>query len=205
MFALTRKVSIAFIFCLLCSNLIAKNSNKNIESIIQRAVDENDNFFDSQQEDIKPKLVRVSIPLQITAYKPLKSSKAMSSSEVRVRGTQRYLLKSRLHNIDDYYVSKLHIQTIPIKFDRDKRLYKLKVVIFKRYDKGVEEKIGDLKIQGSLVDKGGSFSLKGLSSKTFRDKWGHKSWKVVAGLGSRDTSSKLSKEAEHQIGVRRRL
>lgn len=159
---------------------------------LSEAIETHRNFFQAEVKDgiLKDAEPRVRIALRLTPFKTLQGE-GMGRSQVTAvpEPTLRYTLRAKLSKPNHFYFHQFHVQTIPLSWRKESHVYKVKLLVNRRFDRGVEESLGALELRGLLQGEKNIYTLEGLSSHTFRDKWGEPVLQVVAGFpGPRESA-----------------
>lgn len=147
---------------------------------------------------------KVRIPVKITTYEKMIIKKTNGQSRIEHKKSQsiRYVFRGRMERSNHFYVSRWHIETVPLSWEKRSNKYKTKLRFYKSYGETpeLEEYLGHMTITGSLEGEDKLYNLVGFSSAKFTDKHNNPVIDVEIGkskdtdkspLISRDTDKKL--------------
>lgn len=162
----------------------------------KRAIDAHDKVFLSEARDpeaLKDVSPRVKIALRLTPFQSngVGVGVGEGAGKAIAEPTLRYTLRAKLLKSNHFYFDKFHVQTVPLSWRKDSGIYKVKLVIHRRYSPGVEESLGSIEVRGVLQGEGDVFTLEGTASQTFRDKWGEPVLSVVTGFPAQNEASEI--------------
>jgi len=146
---------------------------------------------------------QVRIPLKLTSFKKMlvrdKSGKII----------ERYIavdpvtntLRGRIERVNHFYISDFHIESIPLKWDRDLGNYRTKLRFYQRFgvNQDIEEYIGSVVVNGRLEADNEYFKLVGFSAEKFNNRNGAPVLAVEVGtpLPQAPKTPLLSKKAQN--------
>ncbi|MBI2602270.1 MAG: hypothetical protein HYW48_04370 [Deltaproteobacteria bacterium] len=172
----------------------AEAAEKNKPSL-KETIEKHNKFFQSVgkiDEPLKDDDPRVRIGLRLTPFQSVKQDGAGKKVASSVAGaTMRYTLRAKLTKPNHFYFNKFHVQTVPFSWRKESKVYQVKLVINQRFDPGVEESLGTMEVRGTLTGTSDILTLEGMSSQTFRDKWGEPVLSVVAGFPGPKESAEI--------------
>ncbi len=120
--------------------------------------------------------VRIKVPLKMTVYESIivKDREGMRRMEQKALSPVKYNFKATIDRTNHFYVSGYHIETIPMKWEHDAKLWTVEVNFYKRYGEGqeLEESVGGMTISGKLDGERRLYTLRGKAQKVFHDKQG---------------------------------
>lgn len=140
-----------------------------------------------------PSLAPVAVPAQVrigvklTPFRQIVTKGMDGKSQVQhvAEVALKHTLRARLNKVNHFYVGTYHLETRPLKWERESKHYEVQITIYRQFgrDSEVEETIGALTVSGELMPQGDSiYVLGGSAYKRFRDKFNAPVIDVAAGL-----------------------
>ncbi|MFY7929790.1 MAG: hypothetical protein ACOVS5_13040 [Oligoflexus sp.] len=189
-----RQSSLAFLFALWTSGM-GFAVEKGHLSTIQTG----DNPLGSITEP--PVVARVRIPMKITSFEPvlIQSANGVKRLEHKPLSPNAYNLRATINRSNHFYLADWHVESVPIKWDRDQRLWKVELKFYKRYgqEQELEEYVGTLPVQGKLT--GGEakvFVLDAKAQQQFNNKRGSPVLIVEVGPHGPEDKGQVAKRDE---------
>ncbi len=130
-------------------------------------------------------VARVRVPLRLTRFEPIvvQSEQGTRRIEHKSLAPISYNLRATINRSNHFYLADWHIETIPMKWEKDARRWQVELKFYKRYgqEQELEEFIGTLPLQGRLVGDERLFTLETQSKQQFKNKRGSPVLTVEAG------------------------
>lgn len=124
-----------------------------------------------------PEVARVRIPLKMTFFEQvvIKGQDGIRRMESKALTPNRFNFKATINRTNHFYVNGWHVESVPMKWDRDTKKWDVDVKFYKRYgeDQELEEFVGTMPISGTLVGKDMLFTLDAQGSSKFQNKLGN--------------------------------
>ena len=121
-------------------------------------------------------VARVRIPLKLTRFEPIvvQNTEGTRRMEYKNMAPVSYTLRATINRSNHFYLADWHIETIPMKWEKETRNWQVEIKVYKRYgqDQELEEFIGTHAIQGRLVGDDKLFTLEAHSRQQFNNKRG---------------------------------
>jgi len=121
-------------------------------------------------------VARVRIPLRLTRFEPIVVQNAQGTRrmEYKAMAPVSYTLRATINRSNHFYLADWHIETIPMKWEKETRNWQVEVKIYKRYgqEQELEEFIGTQSLKGRLVGEDRLFTLETQSRQQFNNKRG---------------------------------
>ncbi len=121
--------------------------------------------------------VRVRVPLRMTLFEPImvKDQEGVRRVEHKPRLPVRYNFKATIDRTNHFYVADYHVETVPIKWEHDSKVWTLAVHFYKRYGEGqeLEEGVGSMEIKGQLEGAKKLYMLQAEGKQEFKNKQGY--------------------------------
>lgn len=150
---------------------------------------------------LKP--VRVRIGVQFQRFESLlvkgeDEKAAYKSIPSQARG---HTLRSRLEQTNHFYFSGLHVETVPLSWDKETMKYKVRLDFYKTYGLGgeLEDKMGSVVATGELKGEGRIYNFVGHGEAIFKDTRGMKVAEVKITAPKEEKNSMISKAATDTI------
>jgi hypothetical protein len=121
-------------------------------------------------------VARVRIPLRLTRFEPIVVQNAQGTRRMdhKAMAPVSYTLRATINRSNHFYLADWHIETIPMKWEKETRNWQLEIKVFKRYgqEQELEEFIGTHSIQGRLLGNDKLFTLEAQTRQLFNNKRG---------------------------------
>lgn len=129
------------------------------------------------REVSKPKrIARVRVPFRVRGYDKLLVKKLHGKVEEfhRPSAYRSYRLRTRLDKKNDFYVGPWHIESIPIRWSKEKKFWKVQIRIHKMYGKSkeLEEFVGSTSVGGTVRGKNLLYDFQGRKGLKFKNTLG---------------------------------
>lgn len=122
-------------------------------------------------------VARVRIPLRLTRYEPivLQNTEGTRRMEYKPMAPVTYTLRATINRSNHFYLADWHIETIPMKWEKETRHWQVDVKVYKRYgqEQELEEFIGNHSIRGRLMGDDRLFTLEAQGRQQFNNKRGN--------------------------------
>lgn len=134
-----------------------------------------------------PEVAKVRLPLKMTSFEQviIQNGQGARRIEHKALAPVTYTLRATINRSNHFYVSDWHIETVPMKWERDQKIWQAEVKFYKRYgqEQELEEYVGTLPLNGRLLehDKGKLFVLVTKAQQQFQNKRGNPLLIVNAG------------------------
>jgi hypothetical protein len=121
-------------------------------------------------------VARVRIPLRLTRFESIvvENAEGTRRMESKAMAPISYTLRATINRSNHFYLEDWHIETIPMKWEKETRNWQVEVKIYKRYgqEQELEEFIGTQSLKGRLVGEDRLFTLETQSRQQFNNKRG---------------------------------
>lgn len=128
---------------------------------------------------------RVRIPLRLVRYETvvLQDLDGVKRMEQKALAPLSYNLKATVNRSNHFYIADWHIESVPMKWEREARQWTVELKFYKRYgqEQELEEFIGNLPLNGRLVGEDKLFTLDAKAHQKFNNKRGNPVLLVEAG------------------------
>ena len=120
---------------------------------------------------------RVRIPLRLIRFETvvLQNLDGIKRMEQKALAPLSYNLKATVNRSNHFYIADWHIESVPMKWEREARQWMVELKFYKRYgpEQELEEYIGILPLNGRLVGEDKLFTLDAQAHQQFNNKRGH--------------------------------
>ncbi|MCX6131061.1 MAG: hypothetical protein NTX25_18635 [Proteobacteria bacterium] len=117
---------------------------------------------------------RVRIPIRLVRFEPivLQNLQGVKRIENKPLAPVSYNLRATINRSNHFYVADWHIETVPMKWEREARQWMVEIKFYKRYgqDQELEEFVGTLPLNGRLVGADRLFTLEVQAKQQFNNK-----------------------------------
>lgn len=121
-------------------------------------------------------VARVRIPLRFTRFEPIvvQSPEGSKRMEYKPMAPISYTLRATINRSNHFYLADWHIETVPMKWEKNARNWQVEVKVYKRYgqEQELEEFIGTHSLSGHLVGDDRLYTLETNSRQQFNNKRG---------------------------------
>lgn len=121
-------------------------------------------------------VARVRVPLRLTRFESIvvENAEGTRRMEYKAMAPVSYTLRATINRSNHFYLEDWHIETIPMKWEKESRHWQVEVKIYKRYgqEQELEEFIGTQSLKGRLVGEDRLFTLETQSRQQFNNKRG---------------------------------
>ncbi|HYX32508.1 MAG TPA: hypothetical protein VE954_05295 [Oligoflexus sp.] len=121
-------------------------------------------------------VARVRIPLRFTRFEPIivQNAQGTRRMEHKAMAPVAYTLRATINRSNHFYLSDWHIETVPMKWEKETRNWQVEIKVYKRYgqEQELEEFIGTQSLQGRLVGIDKLFTLETQTRQQFNNKRG---------------------------------
>ncbi|WP_141736025.1 hypothetical protein [Oligoflexus tunisiensis] len=121
-------------------------------------------------------VARVRIPLRLTRFEPIVVQNAQGTRrmEYKAMAPVSYTLRATINRSNHFYLADWHIETIPMKWEKETRNWQVEIKVYKRYgqEQELEEFIGTHALRGRLIGEDRLFTLETQSRQQFNNKRG---------------------------------
>ena len=132
-----------------------------------------------------PKVAKVRIPLKLTNFEEviIQNSQGVRRMESKPLRPVAYNLRATINRTNHFYLADWHIESVPMKWDRDISEWIVELKFYKRFgeDNDLEEYVGVLPLTGRLVGKEEIMSFDAKGIQKFANKRGSPLLIVEAG------------------------
>ncbi len=123
-------------------------------------------------------VARVRVPIKLTSYEQVlvQNQHGVRRIEAKALAPADYNLRATINRTNHFYLSDWHIESVPMQWEKDQKMWKAELKFYKRYgqEQELEEYVGTLPISGRLLgepkDKVYKFSAQ--SRQQFNNKRG---------------------------------
>jgi hypothetical protein len=121
-------------------------------------------------------VARVRIPLRLTRFEPIivQNAQGTRRMEYKAMAPVPYTLRATINRSNHFYLADWHIETIPMKWEKETRNWQVEIKVYKRYgqEQELEEFIGTHSMQGRLLGNDKLFTLETQTRQQFNNKRG---------------------------------
>lgn len=137
---------------------------------------------------------KVRIGLKLSIYRPKKQS--VHGPVMAISQILRHTLRAQLLQANHFYFDRFHIETKPLKWNKTSQRYRVNLTVYSRFGpKGeVEEKLGELSLQGVLKGQNGLYVLHGIGHRIFKNKFGKPLLGIAAGYKLAKARDKIARK-----------
>jgi hypothetical protein len=132
-----------------------------------------------------PKVARVRIPIKLTHFEEvlIQSQQGTKRIEAKALRPVLYNLRATINRTNHFYLTDWHIETVPMKWDRELGEWLVELKFYKRYgeESELEEYVGVLPLSGRLIGKEDIMTLDAKGIQKFTNKKGTPLLLVEAG------------------------
>lgn len=146
-----------------------------------------------------PEVARVRLPIKLTAYESImvQNQHGVRRIEHKPLAPLDYNLRATINRTNHFYLSDWHIESVPIKWDRDQKSWRAELKFYKRYgqEQDLEEFVGTLGIAGQLLGEGQDkvYRFAGKGQQRFQNKRGSPVLDVELGHGVSEAKGNVAK------------
>jgi len=130
-------------------------------------------------------VARVRVPLRLTRFEPIvvQNQQGTRHMEHKSLAPIAYNLRATINRSNHFYLADWHIETVPMKWEKDTRKWQVEIKFYKRYgqDQELEEFVGTMPLQGRLIGEDRLFTLETQAKLQFNNKRGSPVLTVEAG------------------------
>ena len=124
-----------------------------------------------------PRLARVRLAVELTNYKKflVRNNYAKVSEMFRPLKPIKRHLRARIEKTNHFYIGDWHIETIPVKWSKEKMHLTMKLRFFRRYgtSNNLEESVGSTIISGHIEGHDYIYNFQGAKKLKFKNLMGH--------------------------------
>ena len=124
-------------------------------------------------------VAKVRLPIKLTNFEQIiiRNPQGVQRIEHKSLAPVNYNLRATINHSNHFYISDWHIETVPMKWDKDKKLWDAQIKFYKRFgqDQELEEFVGTMSIAGKLLDRdqGMVYLLETKGRQQFQNKRGN--------------------------------
>ena len=182
--------------------LFAATNPANAVTIDGEGIDKTSMFLNNTKEEnwvAKQNSAQVRIPITIVPFEKVevrRTNSKVESKSVPMEPIHK-TLRARIDRANQFYLDGYRVETTPLKWSRAEMMYKVKLEFFKLYGENneLDEKIGQIIMDGQLIGKDKLFVLHGAAKITIQDKESEKSAEIIAGYSGEKPSAPVAKAA----------
>lgn len=150
-----------------------------------------------------PEVARVRVPIKITGYEQImvQNQHGVRRIEHKALAPLDYNLRATINRTNHFYLSDWHIESVPIKWEKDLKNWKAELKFYKRYgqEQDLEEYVGSLAVSGHLMGepKDKVYKFSGQARQQFQNKRGSPVLVVEVGQGVTEPKGNVAKSKSH--------
>lgn len=125
---------------------------------------------------LKPVRVRIGVDYAQFEAMLFKNKEGKAYYKSVARGQKFHTLRTRLEQRNQFYFNGLHVETLPLHWNKESRRYKVRMEFYRTYghNGSLEDRLGSLDVEGILQGKGRVLNFIGEGRASFKNTRGIK-------------------------------